>query len=440
MRLRFLSPIIFILCIIFPLTHIQAQIMTSSVTVGNNSEMDITVTVNDNDDKVYFEVSGPSTKWFGVGFNTTDMSGSAYAIILNNSGGNPVEYNMNGTTAPTLQTSQDLSNISSSTSGTVKTFTFERDLNTSDANDYTFSSSTTSLDIAWAIGSGTSLAYHSTNRGSSTMTFTDPCTTAVVLDTLPDTFICLGDSIDVFGTYQNQPGWYSETYLNEIGCDSLTEHILIMVDSSMFITFDTLELCAGDSVEVNGEMVFEPGEYSDTLQNVNGCDSISNVEVYLTIVDTSVTFNQANPSVLTANATDIASYRWIDCSSGDTIPNETFQNFEAAVSGAYALVITQMGCTDTSACYQLAGTFSLEENSTDLAVDISQTDETAHLQFHTNFNKIQIHISNLSGQKLYQQKFENKQEISISTQGLSKGIYFMRIVADKKIFEGKIVF
>jgi hypothetical protein len=414
--------------------------MTSSVTVGNNSEMDITVTVNDNDDKVYFEISGPSTKWFGVGFNTTDMSGSAYAIILNNSGGNPVEYNMNGNTAPSLQTSQDLSNISSSTSGTVKTFTFERDLNTSDANDYTFSSSTTSLDIAWAIGSGTSLVYHSTNRGSSTMTFTDPCTTAVVLDTLPDMYICLGDSAEIFGEYQSEPGWYSETYLNEIGCDSLTEYIQLFVDSVLYITSDIFALCSGDSVEVNGYMVSEAGEYSDTLQNVNGCDSISNVEVYLTIVDTSVTFNQANPSVLTANATSMASYRWIDCSSGDTIPNETFQNFEAIESGEYALVITQMGCTDTSACYQLAGNFGLEENSTDLAVDISQTSETVNLQFHTNFNKVQIHISNLNGQKLYQQKFKNKQEISVSKQGLSNGIYFIHIVADKKTFEGKIVF
>jgi hypothetical protein len=51
-----------------------------------------------------------------------------------------------------------------------------------------------------------------------------------------------------------------------------------------------------------------------------------------------------------------AIYQWVDCNSGYTpIPGANGQSFTSAVAGAYALIITSGGCSDTSSCYTVVG-------------------------------------------------------------------------------------
>mgnify|MGYP001942471507 CR=1 FL=1 len=407
---------------------VNAQIRTSTVNVGNNNDMDITITVNDYIGKVFFEISGPSTKWFAVGFNTTGMA-SGYTIVSNNSNGNPSEYNLSGQSAPSSQTSQNLSNISSSTSGTTKTFEFERVTNTTNSNDYTFVTTTTTLNIVWAIGSGSSMAYHSTNRGSTSMTFTDPCT-PVINDTLTDVFICNGDSTLIFNDYQSLEGMYSQTNLNSYGCDSLVEYINLFLDSTI-TSNETLSLCPGESVEIGGNTISSSGDYVDSLFNTTGCDSVAHIHVDINSVDTSI---QITSSSIIANATD-AMYNWVDCESGLTLINETDQSFTPTTNGSYALIITQNGCVDTSTCVEFNHVGLTEE--TNNAFSLFQNDHVIRIEFTDQYPQIEMWISNINGQLLEKLKKTNTDNCEFNTEKLASGIYLLMVKSDGKISEHK---
>ena len=82
--------------------------------------------------------------------------------------------------------------------------------------------------------------------------------------------------------------------------------------------------------------------------NVNGCDSI--VELDLTINNTPTNTVTTNGAAITADANGF-SYQWLDCDNGNAVvAGENSQTFVAAVSGNYAVEVSNNGCIDTSAC------------------------------------------------------------------------------------------
>lgn len=85
--------------------------------------------------------------------------------------------------------------------------------------------------------------------------------------------ICFGDSILIDGVYQNTSGTYTEVYQNQFNCDStiFTELTVFAPDISTF----TVAICQGDSVQIGDQYESIQGVYTDTLSNQNGCDSIS---------------------------------------------------------------------------------------------------------------------------------------------------------------------
>lgn len=57
---------------------------------------------------------------------------------------------------------------------------------------------------------------------------------------------------------------------------------------------------------------------------------------------------------ITASNSNATSYQWINCSDNSAIAGETNQTFTATANGDYAVVITEGGCTDTSACVTIS--------------------------------------------------------------------------------------
>lgn len=84
----------------------------------------------------------------------------------------------------------------------------------------------------------------------------------------------------------------------------------------------------------------------------NGCNTL--VTLKLTINTVSDISTSISNQTITAN-NQSASYQWLDCNNGYAIiPNETDQSFTPAVNGSYAVQLTENGCTDTSACLEIA--------------------------------------------------------------------------------------
>ncbi len=96
----------------------------------------------------------------------------------------------------------------------------------------------------------------------------------------------------------------------------------IIAEFSYHKKYDTISICKGDTIMINGRFVFEPNTYFDTIHNINSCDS-----VYITHVK----LNRTDSIYYLVTACD--SYRWID---GNTYTSNTD-------SATYTLINT-IGC------------------------------------------------------------------------------------------------
>nr|MBP7168274.1 T9SS type A sorting domain-containing protein [Bacteroidia bacterium] len=104
-----------------------------------------------------------------------------------------------------------------------------------------------------------------------------------VYNELVTTTICTGDSIFLAGSWQTTAGIYLDSLLSSTGCDSIVNTTLSIVtgDSSS----QTISLCNGDSLFLGGNWQTNAGIYADTLQNINGCDSIVTTTLIILATD-----------------------------------------------------------------------------------------------------------------------------------------------------------
>ena len=88
---------------------------------------------------------------------------------------------------------------------------------------------------------------------------------------------------------------------------------------------------------------------TDTLSSIQGCDSI--VTLDLSIVQVTAVITQSGQSLMASPSG--ATYQWLDCSTQLPIASATAQTYAPDSSGQYAVIVTQNGCTDTSACFPI---------------------------------------------------------------------------------------
>lgn len=110
----------------------------------------------------------------------------------------------------------------------------------------------------------------STSTGCDSVTVTQLTVNQPTIDSLTAQ-VCAGDSIFLGGAFTQTAGWYSDTLISAIGCDSL-----IITQLEILPNFtDTVEaiICAGDSIMLGGNYQFTAGNYLDVYNAFNGCDS-----------------------------------------------------------------------------------------------------------------------------------------------------------------------
>jgi len=94
---------------------------------------------------------GPSSRWFSVGFNTTSMSSNT--DVFTSAGTQVIDQVLpGGQIAPNTDSTNNLTVVSNTVSGTSRTVIVTRPFSTGDTKDYTFSYASNSLNIIWAYG------------------------------------------------------------------------------------------------------------------------------------------------------------------------------------------------------------------------------------------------------------------------------------------------
>lgn|GEM_PF-5934891 len=131
------------------------------------------------------------------------------------------------------------------------------------------------------------LAVIGNDFGLDDLSFNRICTgvdtiTIVVQDimTLAETIqICQGDSLWLEGSWQTSPGVYLDTLGGGLNCDTVRSTLLEVLPS--FESEMEFTICEGDSVNVAGKIYKTPGSFVDSLSTNPGCDSILHIQLFV---------------------------------------------------------------------------------------------------------------------------------------------------------------
>ena len=97
-----------------------------------------------------------------------------------------------------------------------------------------------------------------------------PCVPVTVNTSLS---ACAGTSVVLQGAAQTQAGTYIDSLVTPLGCDSVIITQLSFLPP-IPLTQQSISICSGGSYTLNGNTYNTPGAYLDTLNSVNGCDSV----------------------------------------------------------------------------------------------------------------------------------------------------------------------
>jgi hypothetical protein len=192
---------------------------------------------------------------------------------------------------------------------------------------------------------------------------------------------------------------HCNSYSNESACDSL--------------------------ISPSGDQIWNlTGNYTDTLSDINGDDSIVYISLNIYEVETAVT---ATADSLISLAT-LASYQWLDCNQGLTpIAADTSALFVPVANGSYAVEVTQNGCIDTSDCFDIVE-LSIFENVHENQVELFPN--PVHKSFIVNLGKeydqITVSIMDLNGRLIQRNTFVDRAIINLNLD-ISPGLYTVKV-------------
>lgn len=185
-----------------------------------------------------------------------------------------------------------------------------------------------------------------------------------------------------------------------------------------------LYFCHGDSVNVGGIWYNQAGVVYDTLVNIQGCDSVVMITLIPRIVDTAVV---KAGNTLTAQAVN-ATFQWYNCTQSTNVNGATLAAFTPTTSGLYACIVTQLGCSAMSSCYQVALS-SVEENAFSESIRIFPVPSGDHVTVEGFIPSTcyGIEIMDLTGRTLKQMTNTTGETMMLNLAELNPGAMFIRI-------------
>jgi hypothetical protein len=219
-------------------------------------------------------------------------------------------------------------------------------------------------------------------------------------------------------------GIYNDTILNANGCDSIiTINLTVPAPTASSINVTS----CGAYTSPNGVIYTVSGIYNDTIPNAFGCDSVITTNLTIPILNTTVT--ETGNGQLISNQIG-GTYQWIDCDNGNSaIVGETSNIFDysSLLSGNFAVVISEGGCVDTSACLTVAMGAITETNSLN---EFSIYPNPTNDNFIVELNKVDptttIELVDAQG-RVVMKKMATLSKMEFTTDLLLSGLYIVRV-------------
>jgi len=239
-----------------------------------------------------------------------------------------------------------------------------------------------------------------------------------------DEEICTGDEVIINGNLVDAPGLYLEYLTTTMGTDSLVGKN-IRFKPMVYSDTITSELCNGDSYLFNDTEYTETGVY--TYVYGEHCDSAHVLN--LTVVNILSEIEVVNDILMYSTPESGYTYQWINLSTDTPISGETSEYFQPLVNGLYALEISDGNCTVRSEAIAMA--LGLEDLKSQFTIAPNPFLNNITLQFNEIKDKLTISISNAQTQTVLLEKYSNTSKVGIQGSHLEAGIYYI------SIFDGK---
>ncbi|NRA12800.1 MAG: proprotein convertase P-domain-containing protein [Crocinitomicaceae bacterium] len=222
-------------------------------------------------------------------------------------------------------------------------------------------------------------------------------------------------------TAQNQ----TSTLVSSGGCDSI---IVTTLDvAANFNSTANATICDGDTYTFpDGTTGTTAQSQTSVLMSSEGCDSTIVTTLAVSTVDVSVT--QTLPTI-TANATG-ATYQWVDCNNGNAnIAGATSASYTPTADvGNYAVMVTENGCTDISACVLVDQTGINELTANNVLVYPNPTSDKVSVTWDGTINYIEV--TDVRGRLLNRVEVSGLNETQLDVASYKSGIYLLHIVGD----------
>jgi hypothetical protein len=186
-------------------------------------------------------------------------------------------------------------------------------------------------------------------------------------------------------------------------------------------------LCPGSTYTFGTQTLTTPGNYYESFPGAGGCDSVVQLVLTQSVINTNV--GQSGPIMTSQQAG--AAYQWIDCSNGNaTIPGAITQTYTATVNGSYAVIVTLGGCSDTSVCVNVTNVGIADIGNSYLELSPNPfSDELVIKNIHSNAT-FKLSVCDLAGKVIEEIKINSLTEIRISTSKWAAGTYMVTDAAN----------
>ena len=210
------------------------------------------------------------------------------------------------------------------------------------------------------------------------------------------------------------------------GTDGTTLVNFKVEDNAALKTFSSSITSCNEYRSPSGKYTWTtPGNYSDTLLNAAGCDSVIDFSLTVVSIDTSI---QKEGDVLRSNASGVT-YEWLDCNSNKLIIGANNQEYVPTYTSNFAVIFSKNGCKDTSKCIEALGV-GIANFNTNAGVVLSPNPSNGIFSLSTNTNKlITASIYSLEGKLL--KTFDVSNRPMYQFEFHKKGVFILKVETDK---------
>ncbi|PJA06149.1 MAG: hypothetical protein COX70_10170 [Flavobacteriales bacterium CG_4_10_14_0_2_um_filter_32_8] len=267
----------------------------------------------------------------------------------------------------------------------------------------------------------------------------------VYLSNTNDT-ICQGDSILIYGNYENTAGVYYDTLQTIFGCDSVLATTLFL--NANFNTSQNQEICQGDSIMLGGLYQTIGGLYYDSLQTINGCDSILSTTLTVNSLP-NVTLSNFNPDTICSNSNVVTLPNGSPSGgvySGTGVNGNTFDPNSAGL-GTHSVIYTY---SDINSCINSDSTFITVEQcvgiadlAKDLGILIYPNPNTGLFTIEKSSEldkEVKVSLLDATSRVIINKIIpKGQQKIEMDITSYSKGVYYLQLTVGKEVFVKQIL-